>query len=87
MPLFSIPISPYNRSGALCAFTHDLPISFDSVPLKLLSEIQGPLYSSWTLYRCLARSGYARVVDLPQRMSRQQNFHAHEGRTDIATPN
>jgi hypothetical protein len=43
MPLFSIPISPYNRSGALCAFTHDLPISFDSVPLTLLSEIQGPL--------------------------------------------
>jgi hypothetical protein len=28
---------------ALLRFTHDLPISLDSVPLKLLSEIQGPL--------------------------------------------
>jgi hypothetical protein len=28
---------------AILRFTHDLPISFDSVPLKLLSEIQGPL--------------------------------------------
>ena len=29
---------------ALLRFTHDLPVSLDSVPLKHLSQIRGPLH-------------------------------------------
>jgi hypothetical protein len=32
---------------ALLRFTHDLPVSLDSVPLKHLSQIRGPLHPNW----------------------------------------